>query len=342
MTHKRKNATLSPLVFGEAQALEFATPQATEDYFGPIIPSLRAVHGNDEGNFVCRTSSLRVNRQMFVASSTTRYTMDLGEAPMCRFVMNQSGSVEVLRRGRPFHIGPQTSVFFSCDEQHVITRSGSVIVADIDRCRIESVAKSMLGDAGTEAVLDLSETRFIDNRIGGVSFLEAMSAIVASLNSYGSQSRVLSLLNLDESFYRLLATFIRPDLFLAEDFSHHQIDPSAIDSICDAVTSRTDKPLSLTEMESLSGLSARSIQYAFKKRFGCSPMEWQRAQRLDIAYRLLLNDPSAVSIREVAFQTGFASPSRFAEKFRERFGETPRQAIKSRRRAPNIRKDKSD
>jgi AraC-like DNA-binding protein len=326
MLQTRKNFGLSPLLFGESRAVEFTTPQATEDYLAPIVSNLWGID-SDKGSYLCRTSSLLVNKQLFVASSTTLYRMGLGEAPMCRFVMNQSGSVEVGRGKRPFQIGPQSSVFFSCDEPHFISRSGSVMVADIDRNRIEAVARSMLGNAGGGAVLNLFETRFIDNRIGHVSFLETMAGIISLLNFYSSNPKLLSLLNVDDAFYRLLATFIRPDLFLAEDFSEHSSVPSAIDCICDAVNSRTEAPLSLTEMEKLSGLSARAIQYAFKKRFGCSPMDWQRAQRLDLAYRLLLNAPTTVNIRDIAFRTGFSSPSRFAENFKERFGQTPRQVV---------------
>jgi AraC-like DNA-binding protein len=322
MTPKQKKPALARLGFGEASALEFTTAQATADYLSRTVQNLRGLYKNG-GEFSCRMSALLVNRQAFIASSTTSYSMDFDEAPGCRFVMNLSGSLT----DNSLRLAPRSSVIFSNEEAHSSSRTGSVIAADIDRSRIESIAKSMLGDSGSRTVLDLSKTRLIDPRIGGVHFDRAIESLLSLLDSYALQPKMLRLLNVDEAFYRLLATFIRPDLFLAEDFHGHHLKTNAIDSVCDAVNSRIDEPLTMTEMEAISGLGVRALQYAFKKKFGCSPMEWQRRQRLQLARRRLYDATAGVSISEIAVQTGFSSPSRFAELYKRKFGETPRETL---------------
>lgn len=96
-----------------------------------------------------------------------------------------------------------------------------------------------------------------------------------------------------------------------------------LDIICDLVRSTHERPLTLTEMESLSGLSARALQYAFNARFGCSPMEWQRRERMHLARRRLMFPVPGETITDIAYAMGFSSSAAFAAQYRRYFGETP-------------------
>lgn len=52
------------------------------------------------------------------------------------------------------------------------------------------------------------------------------------------------------------------------------------------------EPLGNSDMERISGLSARALQYAFLQRYQCTPMQWVRDARLDRA-RIMLTQPEA-------------------------------------------------
>ncbi len=71
-----------------------------------------------------------------------------------------------------------------------------------------------------------------------------------------------------------------------------------------------------------SGVSARTLQYGFRKYRGASPMTFLRDVRLSSARRALI-DGRGVSIRAVASAVGYPSTSQFARDYRASFGESP-------------------
>jgi len=80
-------------------------------------------------------------------------------------------------------------------------------------------------------------------------------------------------------------------------------------------------------MEMASGLSARALQYAFKARFGCSPMAWQRRERMLKARQLLLANAHSQSITNLAYDMGFSSASAFSTLYKLHFDETPSETL---------------
>jgi transcriptional regulator GlxA family with amidase domain len=72
------------------------------------------------------------------------------------------------------------------------------------------------------------------------------------------------------------------------------------------------------------GASGRSLHAGFRRFRDETPMGFLKKHRLDEARRLLqLGDGRGLNVTEVAFATGFLHPSKFAQDYRERFGETP-------------------
>lgn len=82
------------------------------------------------------------------------------------------------------------------------------------------------------------------------------------------------------------------------------------------------EPISLRELSSLSGVSARHFGRAFRQALGVSPYAYVLTRRLATARDLLINQPS-LTIREIATKTGFNSSSHLASAFRRKFGYSP-------------------
>lgn len=80
-------------------------------------------------------------------------------------------------------------------------------------------------------------------------------------------------------------------------------------------------PLSMAQLSSLAGLSARQLQRQFHEATGASVMAAYRAMRLDMARRLVAG--SRFAMAEIAEMTGFATQSAFAEAYRKQFGAPP-------------------
>ena len=94
--------------------------------------------------------------------------------------------------------------------------------------------------------------------------------------------------------------------------------------LCEYMQAHLESGLTLTDLEVFSGLSARSLQLAFKKQFGCSPMQWLTVQKLHKVRHKLLNDRSADSIASLAVGY-FPNLGDFARYYRRQFGELPSQ-----------------
>jgi AraC family transcriptional regulator len=76
------------------------------------------------------------------------------------------------------------------------------------------------------------------------------------------------------------------------------------------------------DLAKLCNLSVRQLSRGFRVSRGCSISDYCSTHRIELAKRLLAGDSS---IKAVAFSTGFASPSTFAQSFRLATGSTPRE-----------------
>lgn len=82
-------------------------------------------------------------------------------------------------------------------------------------------------------------------------------------------------------------------------------------------------PLSIDDLVAVVNLVPRSIQYAFRRRRGCTPMQALHERRLVRARQDLLEAGSSLTVTEVATLCGLYHLGRFARRYRERFGEAP-------------------
>ena len=88
------------------------------------------------------------------------------------------------------------------------------------------------------------------------------------------------------------------------------------------------RPLSLSDLESQSHYSRRSLQYAFRQRFGCGPMQYIRRQRLALAKQRLLAPLPGTTVTSVAQECGYLSVASFRRDYQQRFGEPPSGALR--------------
>lgn len=88
---------------------------------------------------------------------------------------------------------------------------------------------------------------------------------------------------------------------------------------------RLQRPARLAEVAAAAGLSARALQYVFRARHGCGPLQWQRDRRLEEARRQLCG--GAETVKHVALGLGFVNLGGFASAYRQRFGESPSSSL---------------
>ncbi|MBZ6076462.1 AraC family transcriptional regulator [Microvirga puerhi] len=88
------------------------------------------------------------------------------------------------------------------------------------------------------------------------------------------------------------------------------------------------EPLSLADIASHAGISARSLQNGFQNFRGMTPMAFLRSVRLQKAHHTLrVADPTVSTVAEIAFACGFTHMGEFGTAYRRTFGATPRQTL---------------
>ncbi|MDH2401842.1 helix-turn-helix domain-containing protein [Bradyrhizobium sp. SSUT18] len=102
------------------------------------------------------------------------------------------------------------------------------------------------------------------------------------------------------------------------------------DHALDFALSRRDTPPGVDDLCRHVGVSRRNLQDCFQNSFGTSPSRFLRVVRLNAVRRelkMLAAAKRRVSIGDVAASWGFWHWSRFADSYRELFGELPSQTL---------------
>ncbi|MFD6308772.1 AraC family transcriptional regulator [Streptomyces sp. NPDC060223] len=106
--------------------------------------------------------------------------------------------------------------------------------------------------------------------------------------------------------------------------------PVAVKRVMDAVRERPAEPYDAARLAAIGQVSVRTLQEAFRRNLGMSPMTYVHEVRLQrVREHLKVSAPGTVTVTEVAYRWGFAHLGRFAQRYRARFGETPSQTLQS-------------
>jgi AraC-like DNA-binding protein len=114
-------------------------------------------------------------------------------------------------------------------------------------------------------------------------------------------------------------------------------DGSRVRRAEEIMRSRADEALSVADLARGLGLSLRSLQLAFHNVYGEGPRARLTRIRLDLARARLLEAEPHEQVTMVALDCGFTHLSRFAEAYRQAFGERPSETL-VRHRRPSARR----
>jgi len=137
---------------------------------------------------------------------------------------------------------------------------------------------------------------------------------------------------LEDLLFRLVAAVVCPEVMNGIDRAatyHHQDRP--FDDLLEWIRANLHAPITATELSRRSAYSQRNLQYLFQRRFGCSPMQWVKRQRLSAVHADLLRAQPGETVAAIARRHGFVQMSSFAARFRESYGLTPSQLLRRSR-----------
>ena len=108
------------------------------------------------------------------------------------------------------------------------------------------------------------------------------------------------------------------------------VPSSAARHAAEFIETHASQPLTLSQIATASGVTARALQYAFRRHYGTTPTGYLRRVRLERAHQeLQATDPgSGLTVKAVALRWGWASHSRFTVAYHERFGVLPSHTLR--------------
>ena len=130
--------------------------------------------------------------------------------------------------------------------------------------------------------------------------------------------------------HTLLATFpnnvMADAVRLEQEAGRRESSPSLVAHAMRIIETRAYEEITLDELASECGVTPRTLQYAFRRHLGCTPLDYLRRVRLDLVRRSLREGPRT-SVSDAAARFGFHNPGRFASDYRQVFDENPRQTL---------------
>lgn len=320
------------LVFHNHRAPSVTDVNLVGDRLSSLLPRLVDFSAlGSKSAFVSRKADVEINGLKLVALSHTPYHLERIGCKFPEIWIPLSGELVASDGESQFRHGGDLAYFCNSERRDVETSTVSVIGFRFDMQRLNAVHRSMVGLRSAKDVR--THTRTFELTANGVSFLPLIQNILRQVDALQGDPRVLGNLAIDDSIYRLLAVILEPDILkdAAAPTGQSENTLKRISGLCEFLRANLAEPISLSEMENISGLSARSLQYAFQKAYGMRPKEWVKTQRLVAAHEILMRSGHYMKLTALAYDFCFPSPSAFSKTYKKQFGELPSETLARQR-----------
>jgi len=325
------------LLFGESDAARQTNYKVFGDQMNQVSPGVNAYDpiGNP-GDFNSKIISFKLPALQMLAVCLSPSYIDRSGVERATLMVPLVGQFDCTLDGRTHLCGAELGSMYFPQGSGQVKGSGntrSQVSLQFEPLLLQQTARAMLGLPGN-AVLDLQleNPRATPLTVAGQSFGTILQHFGALVDLHQRDARVLTQLGLQDILYRHIALALRPEAFLPQDNPVRGTASAAlVAQLCDYMHAHLDVGLTLTDLEAYSGLSARSLQVAFKKHLGCSPMQWLTEQKLHTIHAKLSNADACESVTSLAVAY-FPNLGDFARYYQRQFGELPSQTLARQRR----------
>ncbi len=208
------------------------------------------------------------------------------------------------------------------------TRDAEQLILKISRTSLESHLSDLIGQR-VENVIDFDFGMDLTTP-AGASLLSSVEFLARELDRPGGLSEM-------PLAREQLEAFIMSQLLAAVPHQYRddlggpveRVRLGRLKPVVDFIEMNADEPLTPNELARAGNISVRTLHASFQRTFGMSPLAYVRQVRLDhVRAELISNRNPEVRVTEVAMRWGFFHLSRFAQQYKERFGESPSVTIR--------------
>ncbi len=298
--------------------------------FTPKLSAFSSPHKRYE--FRSKTSAVTINGLVINALSHNGFYLEREHPENLEIVIPFDGFIKAFIGGVHFELSAGSNALLKVSDGHKSNSEGSNIVIRLDKKKFDATFLSILAKNRKSPKLDHS--RSLPMQFKNVSFFTLFKILMNQIDNAACNPDLLQKLAFDDRVYRLAVGLTYPESLLSDEpiSGRRPQVGSEIDSLCEYLRENLTRPAALTEMERMSGLSARQLQYAFRKKLGMNAKTWLRKQRLHLARRTLLDTHEHTSVEFVAYELCFGSSLEFAQYYLEEFGELPSETVAKKAR----------
>ena len=334
---KKAGTPLPRLAFGNADAHESGDLDAFADAQRAVMPAIRGYEScGARRAFRHRSSTVRVGSVTLVASASTPVSVSVDDAPGTTLLVPWHGWNTSVIGGREHRWQAGESAMFVPGTRRE-GRSGvrSLLAIGFDPVRVAATAASMSG-AGDRAVrnLDLRTPRAIPLAASRSPAMAMLRQVLPLVDLAGGDEDALRLVGLEDTLFRFLVLLLAPELLGSATAGPRCCrSTTALRRATDHIVAGLPGAIALADLERVSGLSARSLQLAFRREYGLSPRDWIRERRLLLARERIQRAAPGETVTGIALACGFARLGAFAAAYAARFGESPSATLARRLRS---------
>lgn len=318
------------LAFGHRHSAINRDINSLYDMISGVTPTLKSYEKASAGEFFHRSAFVSVKDLALAATVCSPMTYEVAEDDNLYFILSFHGEADATSQKRHYRASPsQGGGLMPGQARKGRMTSISMLQATLKPDRFKQTAMTMMGDHSHRQVADrLQSPLTLAMQAGTVRFDHLFATVCRTIDDCGLATETLNDLGFDDLFYRSVVSMTFPDLLMQPMRSPRLPSNGALERVCDYIDAHLTDTIYLTDLETISQLSTRSLQYAFQRRFGCTPMSWIRSRRLELAHQRLQRAWPGETVTGIALDCGFSNPGDFARFYFQRFGELPGLTLK--------------
>jgi AraC-like DNA-binding protein len=201
------------------------------------------------------------------------------------------------------------------------------IVARIEQSALERHLQNYIGQEIIDPIRFRLALNTNEHKPFGVS--ETILSIVRQLDSHGDMDP-LAVPCMEELLMSLLLTT------QSHNYMHQLLDntgkpakPYYVHKADQFIRENAVKPITIDDLVSVTGVSARSLYAGFHKSHNMSPMMYLKSIRLQRVHeQLKKSDPGISTVTDIAASWGFVHFGNFAADYKKKFGEKPSETFR--------------
>lgn len=318
------------MAFGQRHATVNQDINSLYDLISGVTPSLKSYESIGTQAFYHRTAFIGLQDLALAATVCSPMAYEVSEDEALYFILPLHGEAGASSQKKNFISSPALGAALTPGH----ARKGSMgemsmLQATLDPARLKATALTMLGEACRPLIEDrLQGPSVLPMQAAHLRFDQLFSTLCKTIDDCGMQASTLNALGFDDLFYRTVISMAFPEQLTRGLAAPAPAGRTPLDRVCDYIDAHLTEAIYLTELEAIAQLGTRALQYAFLRRFGCTPTAWIRQRRLQLARHRLLHAAPMETVTSVALDCGFSNPGDFARLYQQSYGEAPRVTLK--------------